>query len=112
MLEFTKTEILGTADRLFEIATLNKIKLYRSPNRIIVCQKTNKESNIKILHSIGTKVKQNESIIMVDELEFVLPFDVKIIEYNEKNEKLQYFCILLELERQRKWRKKKKHQCF
>ncbi|KAM0675356.1 hypothetical protein GVAV_001181 [Gurleya vavrai] len=97
-LHWKSTNEEGLIDRIFEVNTQKYFSLYLSPNGIFVCKLNDKESKYKFINCvINTKIKANKKFIEINNEDFSLPFNFKIIELVEFENYKDYFAIFLQI---------------
>lgn len=92
-MEWVENLEIGTRDRIMKVCAMKDIKLYLSPNNIIVLQKL--KGNIFCLCKENDIVKKNTVFMKIDEFEYSLDFKFKMIEIGNNDE---YCAIILKLD--------------
>lgn len=105
-MEWVENNEAGNKDRLFKTTTYKDIKLFQSPNNIIVIQKC---ENTEFLCKEGDIVKNNRVFMLIDKVEYSFEFKFKMIEIGRACE---YSCIILILDEinDRNKRRGRKHR--
>lgn len=91
---WTKSGKIGSRDRLFEIKECDHLKLYKSPNGIIVVTLKHFEKYEFISNKEKQKVKKGENWLVIDEHNISFDFNFSIIEKIPSKDYKDYLCII------------------
>lgn len=95
-LEWESCDKVGCKERLFETVITDYLKLYKCPNNIIVVALENKNLKYEFERiKTNQRIKKGTEFMTIDGKKVSLPFNCKIVEYNEFGSYYEYCLIVL-----------------